>query len=170
MLLGLCGVTVGHRPLLCLGTIPAFPCAQEAAGALVQGIKQQPSVGMSHRRSAGPSLLPDFHLHGWALLLLVWEWFSCLPPKCSSPPACFSPGPWLFSSSGASVTPAQVCPLSLSLSGSSECPEQFQLCCSPAPAPRPEQSSCPQQVTGLGCGFPGAAGSNRGKWSLNLLP
>ncbi|XP_050835543.1 uncharacterized protein LOC127060098 [Serinus canaria] len=120
-----------------------------------------------------PSLLPDFHQHGWALLLLLWEWSSCLPPRCSSPPACFSPGPWLFSSSGASVTPAQVCPLTLSLSGSSECPEQFQLCCSPAPAPAPpcpEQSSCPQQVTGLGWGFPGAAGSNREKWSLNLLP
>lgn len=64
-----------------------------------------------------PSLLPG------SLLDLCQHCFSCFGFPIASLPLLVSnappaPGPWLFSSRGASVTPARLCHLSLSLSDS----------------------------------------------------
>lgn len=56
-----------------------------------------------------PSLLPGSHLE-LCQALLVWEWFHFVP--CLFPMLPQHLG--LFSSDGASVTPARVCHLSLS--------------------------------------------------------
>ena len=108
---------------LCVGrpwqeAIVAFPFASEAADTLVEGINssKKKRVDMAHlcEGSAGPlaSSLPGScsALSQRRFVLLVCEWFGCLP-TCFSPSACFkcfpSPGLSLFfsaSSNGACVT------------------------------------------------------------------
>lgn len=142
------GVVMGHRAVPCLGgpwqeAIPAFPFAQEAADALVQGIKQKNPVDL------------------WIcfdLCQVFWfSWFGncsiAFPiapfhlPVSNAPPA-LAPG---YSPPMVPLSHLpRVCHLSLSplrLPGPGLIPmEQFQLCCIPAPAPAPRpapgQSNC----------------------------